>query len=125
MLEMLNEHHDEDLCTLQAVRPVVRKAVRRLGMVYDYDVSRSVPGMPLIVLTGTFQTVKCDPKLVAKPTNTFIEQRSVDSNSGRCHGMGSDLEVQKQAQQVQVPQRGHCYRRSQQRRSGPRNCDQF
>ena len=42
MLEMLGEHHDEGLCALQAVHPVVRKAVRRLGTVYDYDVSRFV-----------------------------------------------------------------------------------
>ena len=68
---MVGKHHDEDLWIFQAVDPVVRKAVRRvitsrlrrLGMGYDYDVSRSGPRMFILLLTGTFQTVKHDPKL--------------------------------------------------------------
>ena len=47
MLGMHGKHYDEDLCTLQVVRPVVRKAVRktlisrlrRLGIGCEYDVS--------------------------------------------------------------------------------------
>ena len=71
MLEVLGKHDDEDLCILQAVHPVVRKAVRRaitsrlrrLGMGYDYDVSGSGPRMSMLLLKGLFQTVKCDSKL--------------------------------------------------------------
>jgi len=79
-LDMLGKHHDEDLCILlQAVddelqHPVVRKAVRRaistrlrsLGMGDDYDVSRIDREMRILVLTGTFQTVRRDPKLNAE-----------------------------------------------------------
>ena len=68
MLEVLGEYHDEDLWILQAVHLVVRKAVRRaitsrLAMGYDYDVSGSGSRISMLLLTGTFQTVKHDPKL--------------------------------------------------------------
>ena len=74
MPEVLGNHHDEDFCILQAVHPVVRKVVRRpitsrlrrLGMGYDYDVSRSGPRMSMLLVTGIFQTVKCESKLNAE-----------------------------------------------------------
>jgi hypothetical protein len=53
------------------IRKVVRAAIisrlRRLGMGHDYGVSRSGPRMPITVLTGTLQTAKRDPKLIAGP----------------------------------------------------------
>ena len=47
----------------KAVRRAITSRLRRLGMGYDYDVSGSGPRMSILLLTGTFQIVKHDPKL--------------------------------------------------------------
>ena len=86
MLEIHGKHYDEDLCILQVVHPVVRKAVRktlisrlrRLGMGCEYDVSRLGPITSITVLTGTFQTVKRDPELNAEPHQYAYGTASVD-----------------------------------------------
>jgi hypothetical protein len=49
-------------------------------MDFDYDASRFGPRMSIIVLTGTFQTVKRDPKLNAEPHQYAYGTASVDVN---------------------------------------------
>jgi hypothetical protein len=49
-------------------------------MGYDYDASRFGPRTSIIILTSTFQTVKCDPKLNVEPHQYAYETAAVDIN---------------------------------------------
>ena len=145
MLDVLGKHHDEDLCILQAVHPVAGKAVRRaitsrlrrLSMGCDYDVSGSGPRMSVLLLTGSFQTVKCDSKLNGESheyANRVGGNHLPDDTTERAQTL--DIHVceitqtmkaapRSQAQQARESQRRYCYHRSHRRNSKPHNRDQI